>query len=77
MCNQIVLKRLTDEKYLSSADICSKTIFPDCKYVFLPYDFFKIVRFNSEKDAIEAYADYCKYHNVEDVQMIYIISATK
>lgn len=74
MKKRIVLKRLSDRCYLSFADECSKSMLPDCKYTFRAYAPFKIVKFDSEEEAIKAYADFCKHHCVENVQLISIIS---
>lgn len=74
MKKRIVLKRLRDKSYLSLADESSKSMLPDCKYTFRAYDPFKVVKFDSEEDALNAYADFCKHHCVENVQIMSIIS---
>ena len=75
MEKRIVLKRLTDNSYLSVADECSKSMLPDCKYTFRAYNPYKVVRFNTEEESLAAYADYRKHNCVEDVQIINIICA--
>lgn len=74
MNKRVVLKRLRDSYYFSIADQSVPNIIPDCKYTFIPYDPFRIIKFDSEKEALTAYDEYCKHHCFEDIQIINIIS---
>lgn len=72
MDKKVVLKQLTADKYLSlKSDAEQENSLSLSKYTFHPYNWMKIARFDTEEEAMNAFADFCRYDkSVTDVALV-------
>lgn len=76
MDKKVVLKQLTADKYLSlKSDAEQENSLSPSKYTFHPYNWMKIARFDTEEEAMNAFADFCRHDNsVTDVAIVSVFN---
>lgn len=76
MSKKVVLKMLADDKYLTlKSEGEQKNSMLPCKYTFHRYDWLRIARFDTEEEALNAFADFCKSDkSVIDVAIVSVIT---